>query len=219
MAEASLLKVNPPLVRYLPDIPRKTDRWTGRSTPAIFTRRPWSSSRRYRGVWHAPLAAKARNRHYRTAHPLSRKNFAAMLSPLASAQTRAVADAMAAGQFGPSALKRRADEVRQHYDRVSASRGDYIAKNSYYYEQIYRLLRFIIPPGKRVLQVGCLTPDFLNAVAPSFGGGIDLCETQVDLAGRRFPHLRFHVHKNYDVANLGTFDHVIITDINDQTDP
>ena len=50
---------------------------------------------------------------------------------------------MAAGHFGPSALKRRADEVRQHYDRVSATRGDYVAKNPYYYEQIYRLLRFI----------------------------------------------------------------------------
>jgi ubiquinone/menaquinone biosynthesis C-methylase UbiE len=126
----------------------------------------------------------------------SRKNFAAMLSPLASAQTRAVADAMAAGQFGPSALKRRADEVRQHYDRVSASRGDYIAKNSYYYEQIYRLLRFIIPPGKRVLQVGCLTPDFLNAVEPSFGVGIDFSPKQIEECRRRFPHLQCRLHEN-----------------------
>ena len=77
-----------------------------------------------------------------------------MLSPLASAQTRSVADAMAAGHFGPSALRRRADEVRQHYDRISATRGEYITNNPYYYEQVYRLLRFIIPPGKRVMQVG-----------------------------------------------------------------
>src|ERR1051325_2519259 len=73
---------------------------------------------------------------------------APMLSPLTSAQTRSVADVIAAGHFGPAALKRRADEVRQHYDDVSATRGDYIAKNPYYYEQVYRLLRFLIPPGK-----------------------------------------------------------------------
>ena len=73
---------------------------------------------------------------------------------------------MATGQFGPPALKRRSEQVRQYYDRVSAGRSEYISNNSYYYEQIFRLLRFIIPPGKRVLLVGCLTPDFLNAVEP-----------------------------------------------------
>jgi hypothetical protein len=142
-----------------------------------------------------------------------------MLSPLASAQTRAVADAMAARQFGPSALKRRADEVRQHYDRISASRGEYIAKNSYYYEQIYRLLRFIIPPGKRVLQVGCLTPDFLNAVQPSFGVGIDFSPQQIEECRRRFPHLQFRLHENYDVGEDEVFDYILVTDINDQVDP
>jgi hypothetical protein len=142
-----------------------------------------------------------------------------MLSPLASAQPRTVADAMAAGQFGPSALKRRADEVRQHYDDVSATRGTYIAKNAYYYEQIYRLLRFIIPPGKRVLQVGCLTPDCLNAVAPSHGVGIDFSPRQVEECRRRFPHLQFRLHEDYVVSAEEVFDYVLVTDINDQVDP
>src|SRR5215470_16279320 len=142
-----------------------------------------------------------------------------MLSPLASAQTRSVADAMAAGQFGPCALKRRADEVRQHYDRVSATRGDYITKNPYYYEQVYRLLRFIVPPGKRVLQVGLLTPDFLDAVQPSLGVGIDFSSGQVEEARRRFPHLHFRLHENYAVGGDEVFDYVLVTDINDQVDP
>jgi SAM-dependent methyltransferase len=142
-----------------------------------------------------------------------------MLSPLASAETRAVADAMAAGQFGPSALKRRADEVRQHYDRVAASRGEYVADNAYYYEQVYRLLRFIVPPGKRVLQVGCLTPDFLNAVAPSHGVGIDFSPQQVEAARARFPHLHFRLHDDYEIGDDETFDYVLVTDVNDQVDP
>jgi len=141
-----------------------------------------------------------------------------MMLPLGRVDQNAVADATAAGRFGPAALERRVKEVREHYERVCERRADYITKNAYYYEQVFQLLRFIIPPGKRVLQVGCLTPDFLNAVAPSFGVGIDLSERQVELAGRRFPQLRFQVHKNYDVGNVGTFDYVIITDINDQAD-
>jgi hypothetical protein len=139
-----------------------------------------------------------------------------MLSPFAA---RSVADAMAAGQFGPSALKRRADELRQHYDRICGSRAAYMAKNAYYYEQIYRLLRFVIPPGKRVLQVGCLTPDFLNSVEPSFGVGIDYCAKQVEVCRARFPHLQFRVHENYQVGGDEVFDYVLITDVNDQVDP
>jgi hypothetical protein len=138
---------------------------------------------------------------------------------LARKDQNTVSEAAAAGRFGPAALERRVKEVREHYDRVCERRADYIAKNEYYYNQVFRLLRFIIPRGKRVLQVGCLTPDFLHAVAPSFGVGIDLSPRQVELATRRFPHLKFRVHDNYVVRYLGTFDHVIITDINDQADP
>lgn len=130
-----------------------------------------------------------------------------------------VAEAMAGGYFGPSALKRRAREVREHYDRVSDSRADYIAQNKYYYEQIYRLLRNIIPPGKRVLQVGCLTPDILNAVEPAFGLGIDVSAKQVRTAAQRFPHLQFRLHENYEVDAGEPFDFVVIMDINDQVDP
>jgi hypothetical protein len=142
-----------------------------------------------------------------------------MTAGLARVDENAVAEATAAGRFGPAALERRLKEVREHYDRVCESRADYIARNAYYYDQLFQLLRFIIPRSKRVLQVGCLTPDFLNAVAPSFGVGIDLSAKQVELASGRFPHLRFQVHENYDIGSVDPFDYIIITDINDQADP
>jgi hypothetical protein len=141
------------------------------------------------------------------------------VSPLALSEARAVTDAMAAGQFGPSALKRRAEEVRAHYDRASAGRSAYIAGHSYYYEQINRLLRFIVEPGKRVLLVGCLTPDFLEVVRPSVGLGVDYCAKHVEIAKQRFPHLQFRSHDDYRIGGDEVFDYVIITDVNDQVDP
>ncbi len=145
-------------------------------------------------------------------------NFA--VPPLASAEARAVTEAMAAGQFGPSALKRRAAEVRAHYDRLCAGRSAYIAAHAYYYEQINRLLRFIVEPGKRVLLVGCLTPDFLEAVRPSAGLGIDCSAQHVEAAHERFPHWQFRRHDDYRIGGGDeAFDYVIITDVNDQVDP
>src|SRR5262245_51774192 len=96
--------------------PRKNTPPKRAKPPVCITIDPFGAATR-RASQRRPLAAKARNRHYRTLSTSSRKNCVPMLSPLASAQTRSVADAMAAGHFGPSALKRRADEVRQHYDR------------------------------------------------------------------------------------------------------
>jgi hypothetical protein len=130
-----------------------------------------------------------------------------------------VAEAMSAGQFGPSALKRRAREVREHYDRVAADRARYIADNTYYYDQVCRQLRAIIQPGKRVLQVGCLTPDFLDTVEPSFGVGIDVSEKLVAVAAQRFPKFHFHLHEDYRVPADEPFDYVVIMDVNDQVDP
>lgn len=118
-------------------------------------------------------------------------------------------------------MKRRAREVRDHYDRVCSSRALYIAQNAYYYyyDQIYRLLRTIIPAEKHVLQVGCLTQEFLNAVEPSLGVGIDVSEKQVSTSAQRFRHLQFRLHENYEVDAKKIFDYVLIMDINDQVDP
>jgi hypothetical protein len=142
-----------------------------------------------------------------------------MTEALAHAEHHAVAEAMVAGRFGPSALKRRAEEIRAHYDRLSSTRTDYIRNNSYYYEQIFRLLRLLIPRRKRVLQVGCLTPDFLNAVEPAFGVGIDSSTKLIEVCRERFPHLEFRVHDNHQFAGDETFDYVHICDLNDQVDP
>ncbi len=142
-----------------------------------------------------------------------------MTETLALAEHQTVAAAMAAGRFGPSALKRRAEETRAHYDRLSGTRTDYIRKNSYYYEQIFRLLRLVIPPGKRVLQVGCLTPDFLNAVKPTLGVGIDSSSRLIEVCRKRFPHLEFRVHDDYQLSGNEIFDYVHICDLNDQVDP
>jgi hypothetical protein len=142
-----------------------------------------------------------------------------MSSTTVVSEAGSVAEAMATGLFGPSALKRRAREVREHYDRVSGLRQRYIQDNAYYYDQVYRLLREIIPPGQRVLQVGCLTPDILDAVKPRYGLGIDLSEKLVEVARRRFPQLEFRHHEDYGVEATEPFDFVVIMDVNDQVDP
>lgn len=142
-----------------------------------------------------------------------------MSSSPAPVGQRTVAEAMAAGLFGPPALARRAREVREHYDRAAKDRASYIESNGYFYSQIYRLLTAIVPPENRVLQIGCLTPDFLNAVQPSFGLGVDTSDGLLALARARFPQLSFATPGALSDAANEPFDYVIVTNINDDVDP
>ena len=59
------------------------------------------------------------------------------------------------------------------------------ARNRFYYQEVERLARQTIPPGARVLELGCGTGDLLAAVRPSFGVGLDVSREMVREARRR----------------------------------
>jgi hypothetical protein len=120
---------------------------------------------------------------------------------------------------GIAALRRRERHIREHYDRVAPDRSAYIESKAYYFREVARVLQTIIPEGLRVLLVGSLTPDFLAAVKPRYGLGIDRSPRLVEFAAARFPQLHFQVHDNYRVPVTEPFDYVVITDINEQSDP
>ncbi len=82
--------------------------------------------------------------------------------------------------------------VRAFYDELGADRERWIARSHYYYAALQRLLQFIVPPGKRVLDVGCGNGDQLASLRPSLGVGIDLSESMLDLARSKHPELELY---------------------------
>src|SRR5215831_5525546 len=72
---------------------------------------------------------------------------------------------------------RKKQAVRDRFDRLAGDRDSWQRKSRYYYEDQRRYLRFLVPEGLRVLEVGCGLGDLLDAVKPARGLGIDLSET------------------------------------------
>jgi len=68
----------------------------------------------------------------------------------------------------------RTRDIQSHFDQIAFSYDEYKRRNWYYYQRLKTLLQGLIPPGKRVLEVGCGTGDVLASLAPSFGVGIDV---------------------------------------------
>jgi SAM-dependent methyltransferase len=89
-------------------------------------------------------------------------------------------------------------------------------KNSFFHDEDERYLRFLIPAGSRVLEIGCGVGDTLASLAPSHGVGIDFCGKQIGIARQRHPDLTFVEGDAEDPATLealqGPFDYILVLD-------
>jgi SAM-dependent methyltransferase len=79
-----------------------------------------------------------------------------------------------------------------HFNRMAPALDRWRSRNHYYYRDLSLLHQFLIPPGARVLEIGCGTGDLLSATQPSLGVGIDLSPTTVNIAQKKHPQLHFY---------------------------
>src|ERR1700720_1395149 len=77
-------------------------------------------------------------------------------------------------------------------------------------------MQFLIPPGKRVLELGCGRGDLLAALKPSYGVGIDFGAAAIAKANTRHPELCFVLGDAEDPQTFdgieGPFDYIVIAD-------
>jgi ubiquinone/menaquinone biosynthesis C-methylase UbiE len=89
----------------------------------------------------------------------------------------------------------------------------------FYHTLIKRRYAFIIPPGAKVLELGCGLGDVLAGVRPAVGLGIDLSSAMVEHARTRHPQLRFEVADALEFRSDQHFDYIILSDlVNDLSD-
>jgi len=121
--------------------------------------------------------------------------------------------------------------VAAWFDRYAAERSNWRRRNRYYYDELERLAQRTIPPGARVLELGCGTGDLLAAVRPSLGVGLDVSEAMLREArwrhlpakaggtpargakGAKESTLLFFRADAHDLPLNTTFDYVICSDL------
>ena len=101
---------------------------------------------------------------------------------------------------------------------MAAQRDHWIWANQYYYNRLKRLLRFVVEPGKRVLEVRCQTGHLLAAVEPAYGVGVEISEKLISIARCNFPHLEFVQAQPEDLDLGERFDYVIFSHVFDTVD-
>ncbi len=115
-----------------------------------------------------------------------------------------------------TALTARQQASRTLFDRLAPQRSHWVRQNSYFYEADHAYMRFLIPAGARVLEIGCGDGQLLAALKPSRGVGVDLSTEMVRIAREKFPALEFHAGNAEDPAFLQRlaepFDYIVVSD-------
>lgn len=107
--------------------------------------------------------------------------------------------------------------IRKWPDRLAPERERWIRKNVYFYDTDHEYMRFLVPEGRRVLDLGCGTGQLLAALRPSQGVGIDFSEKMIEVTRREHPELDFRVGdvENTDFIDTlgGPFDVIVLSDL------
>jgi len=114
---------------------------------------------------------------------------------------------------GADPISARTARVAAFFDEALPSLDDWWRRNGGYHDAVAELHRRLIPPGKRILELGCSLGNLLGAVRPSEGIGLDLSQRTVQEARRRHPELHFVVGDAHTLPVNCEFDYVILQDL------
>ena len=78
-----------------------------------------------------------------------------------------------------------------HWDAVARWMRERKGLGGEYRRRLAEVYKFFVPPGKRVLEIGCAQGDLLAALEPSSGVGLDFSGEMIEAAKRKYPALRF----------------------------
>ena len=120
--------------------------------------------------------------------------------------------------WGLEALRLSRQERRKQLEENAEQRARSIDRNRYYYDSVKRLLRYIVEPGKRVLEIRCATGHLLDSVQPSYGVGVEISDKMIGIAQAKFPNLHFLRSDPEELELDEQFDYVLFSHIFDTVD-
>lgn len=101
--------------------------------------------------------------------------------------------------------------VEKYFDIVAASYDSGKIKYSYYYENLKKLLKTLIPKNKKVFEIGCGTGDLLISVKPKYGYGMDISNQMIRIASAKYlKKLQIHFSTQWPKEK---YDYIFMSDV------
>lgn len=108
-------------------------------------------------------------------------------------------------------------ERKSFYDQRAGERPAELKRH--YHRLLRNYFAFLVPPGQRVLELGCGVGDLLSSLKASRAVGVDFSPGMVALAKERNPAAEFHVADVTHFEASEKFDYIVMSDlVNDVPD-
>src|ERR1700733_5192409 len=131
----------------------------------------------------------------------------ALMTPVVPGQARASAPKQT------SAFEEYRDQRQRYWNEFAESQERWEWLRGYYHLRLASVFRSVIPPGMRVLELGCGQGDLLAALQPGMGVGIDFSGKMIEKAPTRHPHLEFTQADAHEFTTGEKFDFIILSDL------
>ena len=102
---------------------------------------------------------------------------------------------------------------RTYWEEYANAQGAPVTFRRYYRRRLADIYKLSVPPGRKILEIGCGEGNLLNSLEPSDGLGIDISAAAVSKARAKHPHLDFLVGDANDMDIEGQFDFIICSDL------
>lgn len=102
-------------------------------------------------------------------------------------------------------------KVEKHFDKVAKNYDSGKQKYSYYYSNLKKLLKSMVRPKSKVLEIGCGTGDLLASINPNRGFGQDISPEMIRIAKNKYKnnkHLKFST-----VWPSDKYDYIFMSDV------
>ncbi len=105
------------------------------------------------------------------------------------------------------------NHAHDHFQTQAAVSDEWNRRNWYYHESIAELVRFLVPEGQSVLEIGSGTGDLLAALKPSRGVGIDFSDNMLQIAQNKYPELEWRKGDAESLNIEERFDYLVLSDL------
>jgi SAM-dependent methyltransferase len=108
--------------------------------------------------------------------------------------------------------KRRYRKARiANWNRVSHQKENPRRIGAFSHKLLQHYYKFLIPPGLRILELGCGHGDLLASLKPSLGVGVDFSGKMIRHASKKHPKLNFVLADAHEIAFKEKFDTIILS--------
>lgn len=108
-------------------------------------------------------------------------------------------------------------KIQKHFDNVAEDYDFYKKRNSFYYDNLKKLLKNLVPQNKKLLEVGCGTGDLLFYLKPKFGYGIDISSEMIGRANSKYGNIK-RLTFSTKWPKKHRFDYIYMSDVVEHLD-